>query len=188
MVVASVTLCYTAVAASRSVPGLFSEGGASAAAAAAASRVRADSCDEDDAGHAASAPRTSVGSKSRLLDAEGGGSTATKYAAHEHAAAAPPAAPQPLPYSMFSSAIFLLTLILASLYSAMVLTNWAVNATDVVTARNSTSSMWAQVRLSSSFILVAEVLKVAPSRTITVRPLCSLAARSLLLCSTRGPW
>lgn len=132
MVVASCSLCYTAFAASRSVPGLFSEGGSPAAGA---SRIRSGSCDRDHDEQAGVA-----GSDSRLLDAEHGGSAAKYVEApqHGHGAATQPAATPP-PYSALSSVIFLLTLVLASLFSAMVLTNWAVNATDVVTARNGTS-------------------------------------------------
>ena len=136
MVVASCTLCYTAVAASRSVPGLFSE-----APATTDSRIRSASSDSDEKQVKGSAPRASDDSL-RLLDAEHG---ACKYAeAHNGGVESPIAKPQA--YSMWSSFIFLLTLVLASLYSAMVLTNWAENAEDVVTTKNSASSMWAQVR------------------------------------------
>jgi hypothetical protein len=165
MVIAALSLCYTAFAASRSVPGLF-KSPPPAAASQAAGHGSSDDDDNDceKLPGGGTAPKASAGS--HLLDAEHGGS-ASSYARGPSATGAAAAAgaaakASPEAHSIVASTIFLLTLTLASLYAAMVLSNWAVDATSVVASHSTNAAMWAQFGSEIAVIVLYLWTLVAP--------------------------
>lgn len=156
MVIAALSLCYTAFAASRSVPGLFKS--PPAVESPDGRSGSQDSSDDDHKHSHQGAPK--AGADSHLLDAEHGGSAASYARSPSKTPTAGAAKPEP--HSVVSSVIFLFTLALASLYSAMVLSNWAVDATSIVTTISSDSSMWAQFGSEITVVVLYAWTLVAP--------------------------
>lgn len=90
------------------------------------------------------------------------------------------------PFNRAGSAVFLVTLILASCYGAMSLTNWYTSVGDVFGTRSRVSgaSMWAQVRVRPRLGLLGSLGNV--------RPLCTAVCVSrrcggAVLVGTGGP-
>jgi hypothetical protein len=95
---------------------------------------------------------------SHLLDS---GHGAASHSAYTRGASAATGV-KPPSHSVLASLIFIATLALASLYSAMVLSNWAVDATSVIASHSTDSAMWAQFGSEIAVVVLFAWTLVAP--------------------------
>lgn len=162
MLIAAGSLCYTAFSASRNLPHMFDMSAKKQAA------IAAGHLDEEEAGPdstpltaGAVAPAVSGAAKKgtgeESDEEEEGRAAAYAGKGKDEAAELPPP-----PYSALSSAIFVIIMILASMYMAPVITNWVTDASDVVASRSSPAAMWVQIGSQWAVIALYLWTLVAP--------------------------
>lgn len=170
MIIAALSLCYTAFSASRSIPHLFDTGKKAATAAAVAEE------EAEEAAEAAAATRPIVGGARAGSGDEKGALTASYHAAgadkmergdaadygHHHAHSSGSDASTGTGYSVMDSLVFSIVMVLASLYMAQVLTNWVYDPSDVQGSRTDVGAMWVNIASQWATIVLFAWTIVAP--------------------------
>ncbi|RYG55152.1 hypothetical protein EON66_05970 [archaeon] len=173
MIIAALSLCYTAFSASNSLPHMFDT---KAKAGAAASSTDSDS--EHEREPLALAPHTTGSAKLSAAEAGVPASYAATSTALEDEDESPAAARRRArkatrlatavahekaePYSATHAAVTLVILLLAAMYMSPVLTNWVTDPSDVAASRNSFATMWVNIATQWATIILYTWTLIAP--------------------------
>lgn len=177
MLIAAGSLCYTAFSASRSLPKMFHAGrhahDSDASGATTSSALLASGPGGGSASAGATAPAGSAAGAAKYADpeeaeddSEDGGvqkkGNITAGAPSGGGALAAHKQPAELPYSAADSAIFIVIMVLASMYLAPVTTNWVTDPSDVEMSRSSPAAMWVNISSQWACIVLFLWTLIAP--------------------------
>lgn len=173
IVVAALSLCWTAFSAERSLPHIMDaapqedpSGSAEGATATEYTALRRGSAGSKPGGTGGAGSSSGDGGGAAADEASGAGKAASEYRDEEEGgdrkplAANPTAAAADTPLQRF---VFLFILVVASAYMAMVLTNWATGTESAIGTRATAGNMWVQISAQWAAVALYTWTLIAPA-------------------------